>query len=790
MEYDPKKIIYPEKTLLNPQNDNKIKNNRTLTSVVLLLLVLIAAGFFIKRSLTQTEIGETYTPTSISGVAPVSETYKKQKEVTQAKVSELRQLSQELLRDAREQKSTALTLEQAVQRKNKLIALMQHDPLAAWIQLLPKDTLASLPQEVSKELESPVTVESKIEVLHVDNFEHPEESKFEYFLDNPEGAASQEIAAAKIPLYLVGGAPPVTSGTTLRVSGFRVGENILAAGDKESVRVISAPPPLESVGTQKTLVILVKYQNTPKEPFSVGSARNIFFNSPAVRFFREVSSQKTAWVGNVVGWYTLPREVRRSEFACLTPDISTAQDDSEGGALIRFLQSKKIDPSKYDRILFALANGVGGCSFVGKMDFYNPGGEPSRLSRAWIGLEDYSGASWWGAQPFSWRNVDFLMAHELGHSLGLWHANSWECGTSTLYGNCQHYEYGNYFDAMGTQSYSLHYNGFYKELLGWLEPVSMLTIDRSGTYTLTPFEHYTARPRVAKIQLSATSTPYYLEYRRAVGFDRRLAEEELKKNQEGLFVNWIPKGGGQFSRLLDMSPHADSWEDWKEVVLPEGDELNKPKFIDAGRGVVIGPIKSRDNNKITFDVKLTTPRCLRFKPRLSELYRPDPVRPGDTLRDYLYIENSDSSFCTPSTFRLGLEGLDAWEKTIFTYKEEQGFVPTESLVLEPESYPKIVYLEIKVPQEATSGVYEAKFVAKRPRREVTELPLRFVVDQNISPDKGGGGGGKGAPALPRAPLQASPSVTSSSEEESAPSFDNNLRLPKYKTIKPENNPGN
>ena len=71
------------------------------------------------------------------------------------------------------------------------------------------------------------------------------------------------------------------------------------------------------------------------------------------------------------------------------------------------------------------------------------------------------------------------------------HANGWDCGTDTLYGDCQHLEYGNLFDTMGQGGYSLDFNLFYKEHLGWIPPARILAINASGKYTLSPLEQAT-----------------------------------------------------------------------------------------------------------------------------------------------------------------------------------------------------------------------------------------------------------------------------------------------------------
>ena len=61
-----------------------------------------------------------------------------------------------------------------------------------------------------------------------------------------------------------------------------------------------------------------------------------------------------------------------------------------------------------------------------------------------------SGASWGGGPSVwvTWDGMDVLN-HEVGHSLGLNHANFWSTTDGTAYGTGANQEYGNIFDVMG-----------------------------------------------------------------------------------------------------------------------------------------------------------------------------------------------------------------------------------------------------------------------------------------------------------------------------------------------------
>ncbi len=101
-----------------------------------------------------------------------------------------------------------------------------------------------------------------------------------------------------------------------------------------------------------------------------------------------------------------------------------------------------------------------------------------------------SGASWGGGDSvwLGWGGMD-VINHEVGHSLGLNHANFWQTSDGTAYGNGANQEYGNSFDVMGGGGgFGAHYNTVSKRSVGWLPNSYMHFPRENGVYRIHAYD--------------------------------------------------------------------------------------------------------------------------------------------------------------------------------------------------------------------------------------------------------------------------------------------------------------
>src|SRR3989344_3854741 len=481
-------------------------------------------------------------------------------------------------------------------RKQEMLKLAKENPDRFLRFALPKAQRVQLPAVVQIDLEQEVELQGNLDVVQVDDFEHPENSSLKYFL-NQNGRRTEVYPTTEL-LFI--------PGTSVALNGFQIDRAVVINTNlAANARILAAAPPPESVGDQKTLVILIRSTGAGLPPFTRARAHDLVFNGQFAKFMEEQSYGKVSFSGDVYGWLSLDD----------IPDFFSIDEISE---ISQFISQNNIDLNRYGRVLYLVdSKHLGGSSNVGKQN-YLVNGEEHRFSKSQIGLAYYnlpaSRPFIWRGQPFSWTVLDDSLAHELGHALGARHAKGLDCGTEILKSDCRPIEYGNFFDAMGGSdaevdsgigfsiNYSLHFGAFYKEKLGWLDPNLVLTITKSGLYAINNLESANG-VRAAKIQLPGSDSPtFYLETRRGVGFDSRLGTSELTANQNGLFINKITKDSRNpphhylrlYSWLLDMSPTDQDWRnDLKDAVLHDGST-----FFDPESGVTIRSLLSNNNSTL------------------------------------------------------------------------------------------------------------------------------------------------------------------------------------------------
>jgi len=471
--------------------------------------------------------------------------------------------------------------------------------------------LALFPTTISAQPVPPgdVELEGTLEVLHEDR---DPGSRYRYFL---------QTATERLELLFAADAPALQTGDHVRARGRRT-NGTLALDSSSSVQTLAAALP-NTFGGQKTILILVNFYDKATQPYSVATAQSVMNttsnfdmeNSYAQTFLTGVTNPSAT--ADIYGWFTINQSYtvcNYSTLASLAEQAATA-----AGA----------DLSQYNRRVYAFPNN--GCSWWG---LGTVGGNPSK---AWVN------------GSFQLR----VVGHEMGHNLGLYHSHSLDCGSTVIGSNCTSSDYGDTLDIMGSSSY--HYNAYQKERMGWLNyniSPSLTTVQTDGIYWIAPYQPNDSDPKALKILKSidpATlrKTYYYLEYRRAIGFDVGLSSNT--NVMTGVVVHMGTESSGNSSYLLDMTPPTSSWSDPALVI---GQSYSDP---DAGvTFTVLAADSTGANVSVTFgggDGGGTT--CARANPTVTLSPSSQSTTVGSSVSYTMTVTNNDSSGCTASGFSLG-----------------------------------------------------------------------------------------------------------------------------------------
>ncbi len=521
-------------------------------------------------------------------------------------------------------------------RQALLSELFQSDPSTVAQVALTAKARKGMPEKVQALLEQEQTLEGELEVFYEDYEDHSK-SRLRHVLNTSEGLIEVH-GSSQSPINAI------QSGVKVRARGWKFKDvadkwDALVVADEadglsvlaqDSTGTVTASTTTSSAalsntfGEQRTLVLLVNFQDNPQQPWTIDEVKDMVFGK-VNDFYKENSFGQTWLSGDVHGYYTLP--INSSCDYKGFESYITAAAEADG-----------IDTSSYSRKVYIYPK-VENCGWSG---MGTVGGNPSR---AWIN----------GAFRLN------TIGHELGHNFGLHHAQALECGTNTVGGTCYNYSYGDTLDIMGTSNG--HFNAFNKEQLGWIKPSEqeVVTITNSGTYSLEPYETAPAGAakglRIKRGTDAASGQPlwYYIEYRQPIGFDSFL--EGQTTITDGVVFHAVTGDDLSSVQLLDMTPNSVN-SDLIDAALIAGNT-----YEDTEAGITI-TTEWADSSGASVHVSFAEPMCVPSMPSVAVVSNQvSGVESGSTVGYSVTVTNNDGDGCATSNFAIEASAPSGWVTT-------------------------------------------------------------------------------------------------------------------------------
>ena len=494
-------------------------------------------------------------------------------------------------------------------RRDELVLTAQADPAEFMRVILPAELLAGLPTQAMPFLEQSANVSGSLEVFHVDHV-NPGDDYYEHVLTT--------TAKAVYRVHFAVSAPQLQTGMKVSVRGVRLDNHIVVAATADVMITKAVSVLSNTLGVQKTLVILVNFSDAPtSHPVRVATAQSVVFTTTS-NYDLETSYQQTSLTGTVAGWFTIAETSAGCNYSTIASQAKQAA--ANAGYVL----------SNYNRYVYAFP--ANSCTWWG---LGSVGGNPSQ---AWVHAK-------WG---FSLG----VVGHEMGHNFGLYHSHSLDCGTAVLAASgCTMSEYGDVFDIMGNSG-SGHFNAYHKERLGWLNsgispPLTTVPVQAGPvTYAFAPLENpRDSVPRALKIPRGSSCTAsneyFYVEARKSV--------------TGGVVIHRITDGSVDSSYLLDLTPATSSWSD---AALPWGQA-----FYDAQSGVTITPSGSSTAPQVSVAFA-GGGSCTRAAPSMT--YTPTGTvwtSAGAQVTYAVSITNKDSCGCSATSFDATAAVPAGWAST-------------------------------------------------------------------------------------------------------------------------------
>ncbi len=595
-------------------------------------------------------------------------------------------------------------------RKEKMKKLAKDNPEEFLENALDQETKNTLP-EVSEE-----SVENEIEKTGYINLRDMESEKEEYIFveisPNDELLNSYDFLPPKKLMK------KIEIGARVKVKGYIL-EGSFVPYKISKGNVLQAQD--QTVVEHKIAIIPVNFTDKDDQDYTKTELLNRFFNdsNSVAKYYESISFGKIKITGKVfdpvkINW-SANTLCKRSDFLFYTLRYPTEDADKRVEA-----RGESLDSYQHRAYIFPrlgptpIDTDTNPCTFVAQATIGNQTSPDRPFSRMMVNGHYFQN---------SLISRTTALIHEMGHNLGLGHADTIACGSKSIdfYGSCSDGEYGDHADIMGFQyHYFPQTGGHNKFKLGFIPDSNLKIVNTLGT---TRVELYTSSRKFENTQLVRIprrniGDAYFIDFRQPLGFDRNLPSAVtsgamIKVGPTSKF----PVRNNTFKTfLIDTKPGGNpssaltlGWFD--DAALKNGLE-----FYDQLNNIRIKQI-AKDTEKVTLEITNGDLPCFRRDPDILIAPKIRSGAAGATKNYEVTIDNNDLNGCGQTEYNLEVVfPNDSWSADLGNSKlivGAQGGNSKQFSITSPRTATageKILKLKISARNGALSKVENFKYI--------------------------------------------------------------------------------
>lgn len=458
----------------------------------------------------------------------------------------------------------------------------------------------SYPENVRQFIEIPVSTSGTFVIRHYDTFSKQE--VVEKPLLEVDKSQTYEVYFPQ---------QPPRPGSRVQVSGVALDTRLVVQNSiTPREETLQHLPPRKQA---RIAAVAVRFSNDTDDPVSTTKVRQLLLT--------DVLSVKNYYLAASHALFSISADIFEPITISLPNNEGCGFEDDWAQEIENKLRSQGVALDQYTNYMYFITPPRGnGCGGIYNFAWADIGGK-----RSWITSNALTSPQ---------------IAHEVGHNLGINHANFYYCNRNAIDTDCIIQEYEDTTQLMGRNNPNF-FQAAQKRALGWLPETNIQTVATTGTYTIVPIDYLERSGAVQALRIYKADTDeyYYLDFHRGVGLDSSLRREYT----QGAILRVWNEYPASSTKLLNV--HASSG------ILGNEAFADGSLFTDPVNRIRIKQL-SHSTNSVTLSIEFVPeagnpPTCIISGPtiitkdNLVGKYHVDITpTPGRTIENYTWKINN------------------------------------------------------------------------------------------------------------------------------------------------------